>query len=215
VVQAAGGLVLFFVPAAANIAFFGFALPNFVPSVKLQYSAMALGVVGAVFFIWGIARVTVPQLRQALSAKQFKAVAGHAALIAFAPVFGFSLLLMFMAGPVSYALHLATETGISETEHEVLYADRLGHARCINRVILRGHGVLWRRQLCSVPDEMVEALSRGGAVVTQGYVSNFGEIVRSSRVVALPANRSFDTDAQQRSFASLRSSPPVAGQLRR
>jgi hypothetical protein len=28
-------------------------------------------------------------------------------------------------------------------------------------------------------------------------------------------NRSFDADAQQRSFASLRSFPPVAGQLQR
>ena len=28
-------------------------------------------------------------------------------------------------------------------------------------------------------------------------------------------NKSFDTDAQRRSFASLRSSPPVAGQLQR
>jgi hypothetical protein len=29
------------------------------------------------------------------------------------------------------------------------------------------------------------------------------------------ANRSFDTDAQRRSFASLRPFPPVAGQLQR
>ena len=29
------------------------------------------------------------------------------------------------------------------------------------------------------------------------------------------SNRSFDTDAQRRSFAPLRSFPPVAGQLRR
>lgn len=29
------------------------------------------------------------------------------------------------------------------------------------------------------------------------------------------SNRSFDTDARRRAFASLRSSPPVAGQLQR
>ncbi|MDB5900416.1 MAG: hypothetical protein JWP41_4018 [Ramlibacter sp.] len=29
------------------------------------------------------------------------------------------------------------------------------------------------------------------------------------------SNRSFDTDAQRRSFSSLRSFPPVAGQLQR
>jgi hypothetical protein len=33
--------------------------------------------------------------------------------------------------------------------------------------------------------------------------------------VALRSNRSFDTDARRRSFASLRTFPPVAGQLRR
>ena len=32
---------------------------------------------------------------------------------------------------------------------------------------------------------------------------------------ALSSNRSFDTDAQRQSFASLRSSPQVAGQLQR
>jgi hypothetical protein len=32
---------------------------------------------------------------------------------------------------------------------------------------------------------------------------------------ALTSNRSFDTDAQRQAFASLRSSPPVAGQLQR
>jgi hypothetical protein len=31
----------------------------------------------------------------------------------------------------------------------------------------------------------------------------------------MQANRSFDTDARQRAFASLRSSPLVAGQLQR
>lgn len=31
----------------------------------------------------------------------------------------------------------------------------------------------------------------------------------------LPPNRSFDTDARRRAFASLRPSPPVAGQLQR
>lgn len=30
-----------------------------------------------------------------------------------------------------------------------------------------------------------------------------------------PPNRSFDTDVRRRAFASLRASPPVAGQLRR
>jgi hypothetical protein len=31
----------------------------------------------------------------------------------------------------------------------------------------------------------------------------------------MPSNSSFDTDAPRRTFASLRSSPPVAGQLQR
>jgi hypothetical protein len=35
------------------------------------------------------------------------------------------------------------------------------------------------------------------------------------RSVPARSNRSFDTDAKRRPFASLRSSPPVAGQLRR
>ncbi|HEY8357347.1 MAG TPA: hypothetical protein VIL30_07765 [Ramlibacter sp.] len=38
---------------------------------------------------------------------------------------------------------------------------------------------------------------------------------RSWESVNVRSNRSFDADAQQRSFASLRSSPPAAGQLRR
>ena len=36
---------------------------------------------------------------------------------------------------------------------------------------------------------------------------------RSSEGVPVSSNRSFDTDAQRRAFASLRSFPPVAGQL--
>jgi hypothetical protein len=36
-----------------------------------------------------------------------------------------------------------------------------------------------------------------------------------TRMDYLRSNRSFDTDAQRRSFASLRSFPPVAGQLQR
>jgi hypothetical protein len=45
-------------------------------------------------------------------------------------------------------------------------------------------------------------------VVPEGWLPT--NRARSSR-----SNMSFDTDAQRRAFASLRSFPPVAGQLRR
>ena len=43
----------------------------------------------------------------------------------------------------------------------------------------------------------------------------FGEAIRKRCAMTKPYSRAFDTDAQRRSFASLRSFPPVAGQLRR
>jgi hypothetical protein len=44
-------------------------------------------------------------------------------------------------------------------------------------------------------------------------IANVGQSVVAT--AALRSNRSFDTDAQRRSSASLRPSPPVAGQLQR
>jgi hypothetical protein len=194
VALALSSLILFFVPAIGVIVF-DFTVRDFVPSSKMQAPATMLGLVGAGFSTWAIARATLLQLRSAISAAQLKPAIGHGALILFAPLFGFVLLFVFFAGPVSYLLHLATADANAEEVRHVLYADRLGHARCRNRVILEGHGILWNMQLCSVPDAVVESLARGGSVVTVGSVSHFGQTVRTFRVGALPANLSHDRTA--------------------
>lgn len=194
-------VVVFFIPAPATIVF-GFVVRDFVPTSKLQTPAVAVGAIAAAFFAWAIARTTMNELRVALSARRFNTAAANAALIAFSPVFGFVINYVFFAGPVSYGVHRASEGPVLENTHRVLYADRHGHARCRNRVILSGDELLWTRQLCSVPDEVVGKLARGGVVITRGFVSAYGERVQSYQVAVEPTILSIDTDPQQLEAAS-------------